>query len=268
MLRAWIPSLVIVPLAVALAAGGCSAGSTGDKGLGPADQGNSGGNTASSGGSSSGGSSQGSGGTTGVIIKMMDGGTVDPCANAGLPEGCETMVPPACGDGMMNQDSEECDDGNTLPGDCCSGTCKVEQYCVCPPGEKCHTTIVCGDGMRGPGEACDDGNTTDGDGCSADCHTIDLGYSCPVPGQPCVHHYTCGDGIVDPNEGCDDKNTMAGDGCSDHCRIEQGFKCDGAPSKCTATTCGDGKKEGAESCDDGNTVAFDGCSPDCRAEPA
>ncbi len=265
MLRAWIPSLVIVPLAVALAAGGCSAGSNADKGLGPAD-GNSGGNNASSGGSSSGSSSPGSGGT-GIVIQMMDGGTVDPCANAGLPEGCETMVPPACGDGMMNQDSEECDDGNTLPGDCCSGTCKVEQYCVCPPGEKCHTTIVCGDGMRGPGEACDDGNTADGDGCSTDCHTIELGYSCAVPGQPCVHHYTCGDGIVDPNEGCDDRNTASGDGCSDHCRIEQGFKCEGSPSKCTATTCGDGKKEGAESCDDGNTVAFDGCSPECRAEP-
>ncbi len=265
MLRAWIPSLVIVPLAVALAAGGCSAGSTGNKGLGPSD-GNSGGTDSGSGGSSSGSSSQSSGGT-GIVIEMMDGGMVDPCAQAGLPEGCETMVPPACGDGMMNQDVEECDDGNTLPGDCCSGTCKVEQYCECPPGEKCHTTIVCGDGMRGPGEACDDGNTADDDGCSADCHTIALGFSCPVPGQPCVHHYTCGDGIVDPNEGCDDKNTMAGDGCSEHCRIEQGFKCDGSPSKCSATTCGDGKKEGAESCDDGNTVAFDGCSPTCRAEP-
>ncbi|HTQ03475.1 MAG TPA: DUF4215 domain-containing protein [Polyangiaceae bacterium] len=266
MLRAWIPSFVIIPLAVAMAVGGCSAGSNANNGLGP-QQGSSGGNSSSSGGNSSGGGSSVSGGSSGIMIEMMDGGAVDPCAQAGLPEGCTTMVPPACGDGVINQDTEECDDGNTLPGDCCSGACKVEQYCVCPPGEQCHTTIVCGDGMRGPGEACDDGNTMDGDGCSADCHTIELGYSCTVPGQPCVHHYTCGDGVVDPNEGCDDKNTMAGDGCSDHCRIEQGYKCDGSPSVCTPTTCGDGKKEGAESCDDGNTVAFDGCSPDCRAEP-
>jgi fibro-slime domain-containing protein len=202
---------------------------------------------------------------------MVDGGNVDPCAAAGLPPDCETEVAPACGDGMMNQATEECDDGNALPGDCCSGNCKVEAYCVCPPdGSGCHSTIVCGDGMRGPGEACDDGNADPGDGCSENCHTVEIGYRCATPGAACIRVYTCGDGIVDPNEGCDDMNIMSGDGCSNHCRIEQGFKCDGmpGPSKCSATTCGDGKKEGAESCDDGNVVAFDGCSADCRAEPA
>jgi fibro-slime domain-containing protein len=266
MLRAWIPSLVIFPLAVAALSFGCSASAPTNGGLGPQD-GTGASNSSGGSSNSSGGGSNHSGGSGGIQITMMEGGDVDPCAAAGLPEGCTTMLAPACGDGTVNQPTEECDDGNTLPGDCCSGACKVEPYCVCPPGEACHTTIVCGDGMRGPGEACDDGNTTSGDGCSSDCHTVELGYSCATPGQPCVHHYTCGDGVVDPNEGCDDGNITAGDGCSDHCRIEQGFKCDGAPSKCTPTTCGDGKKEGAESCDDGNTIAFDGCSPDCRAEP-
>jgi fibro-slime domain-containing protein len=244
---------------------GCSASAPSSGGIDP-DQGTGASNTGP--GGPSGGPSGSTGGTGGTIkIEMKDGGNVDPCQAAGLPAGCTTMLAPSCGNGMIDQDTEECDDGNTLPGDCCSGACKVEPYCVCPKGEACHTTIVCGDGMRGPGEACDDGNTVSGDGCSADCHMVELGYSCATPGQPCVHHYTCGDGVVDPNEGCDDGNITAGDGCSDHCRIEQGFKCDGAPSKCTPTTCGDGKKEGAESCDDGNTVAFDGCSPDCRAEP-
>ena len=268
MLRAWIPSLLIVPLAAAALSAGCSAGGTSNPGLDPMlGDGTTGGS--SSGGSSSGGSSQSAGGTGGggIIITMMEGGDVDPCAAAGLPEGCTTMLAPACGDGKLDPTREECDDGNTLPGDCCSGACKVEPYCVCPAGEACRSTIVCGDGMRGPGEACDDGNTTSGDGCSSDCHSVELGYSCATPGQPCIHHYTCGDGIPDPNEGCDDKNNLPGDGCSEHCRIEQGFKCDGAPSVCTPTTCGDKKQEGAESCDDGNTVAFDGCSPDCRAEP-
>jgi fibro-slime domain-containing protein len=262
MLRAWIPSLVIIPLAVAAAAVGCSAGGSSNGGLGPDT---SGGNTGSGGTPGSGG--PGSGGGAGVItIMMMEGGDVDPCAAAGLPEGCTTMVPPACGDHMLNQDNEECDDGNNLPGDCCSGACKVESYCVCPPGEDCHSTIVCGDGMRGPGEACDDGNTADGDGCTHDCHMVEKGYSCPTPGMPCEHHYTCGDGILDPNEGCDDGDNDDGDGCSAHCRIEQGFKCDG--TVCTATMCGDGKKEGAESCDDGNKVDLDGCSSVCRTEPA
>ena len=263
MLRAWIPSLFIIPLAVAAAAVGCSAAGTPTGAL--PDTGGSG---PGAGGSSS-GSSSAAGGTAGtIILQMVDGGDVqDPCAAAGLPAGCTTMTPPACGDHEINQDTEECDDGNTLPGDCCSGACKVEPYCVCPPGEACHSTIICGDGMRGPGEACDDGNAMDGDGCSHDCHSVELGYSCTVPGEMCVHHYTCGDGIPDPNEGCDDKNNADGDGCSAHCRIEQGFKCDGAPSKCTPTKCGDKVKEGAESCDDGNTVDLDGCSAACRTEP-
>ncbi len=266
MLRAWIPSLIFVPLSVVLAMTGCGAGAPISSSLGPTGDGENNGTGSSSGGSSNNSPGGGSGGT--VTIIMMDGGPVDPCAQAGKPEGCETMAAPACGDGMLNQSDEQCDDGNTLPGDCCSGSCQIEPNCACDAaGANCHTTVVCGDGMRGPGEACDDGNTMDGDGCSANCRTIGLGYSCTVPGQPCVHHYVCGDGVVDPNEGCDDGNIMAGDGCSDHCRIEQGFKCDGTPSVCTPTVCGDGKKEGAESCDDGNTIAFDGCSPDCRAEP-
>jgi fibro-slime domain-containing protein len=264
MLRAWIPSLIIIPLAVAAAATGCGVGTEGSRDLGPST----GGSSSGSGGSSSGNS--GSSGSTGggIKIDMMEGGNVDVCAAAGLPPGCETMIPPGCGDGMQNQDSEECDDGNTVPGDCCSGACKVEQFCACPPGEACYSTIVCGDGDRGPGEACDDGNADAGDGCAADCRSVELGYACTVPGEKCVRHYTCGDGIPDPNEGCDDKNFVSGDGCSEHCRIEQGFKCSlDSPSVCTSTTCGDKVKEGAESCDDGNVVGFDGCSPDCRAEP-
>ncbi len=261
-MRAWISSLLIFPIALAAAATGCGVGVPNNSSLGPDAGGSSTGGKGTSGSAGNSGNS-GSGGK----IVMVDGGKVDPCLEAGLEPGCETTVPPACGDMEMNQDTEECDDGNNRPGDCCSGTCKVEAYCVCPPSEPCHSTIVCGDAMRGPGEACDDGNTTAGDGCSANCRLVELGFSCPVPGSPCIHHYTCGDKIPDPNEGCDDGNITPGDGCSAHCRIEQGFKCDGAPSVCTPTTCGDSIKEGAESCDDGNTVAFDGCSPECRAEP-
>lgn len=36
-----------------------------------------------------------------------------------------------CGDGTINQATEECDDGNTTGGDGCSATCKVDQ-CVAP----------------------------------------------------------------------------------------------------------------------------------------
>jgi cysteine-rich repeat protein len=210
----------------------------------------------------------GGSGSGGVVVIPTDaGGMVDnPCDQPDAPPDCMLESPPGCGDGEINQDSEQCDDGNSLPGDCCSGACQIEMYCECP-NNVCRSTIVCGDGMRGPGEACDDGNTDSGDGCSTDCRVIELGYRCMTPGMACVRVYVCSDGIPDPNEGCDDGNLIPGDGCSDRCRIEQGFKCDGTPSTCSATTCGDSMVEGAESCDDGNAVAFDGCSPVCRAEP-
>jgi fibro-slime domain-containing protein len=216
-------------------------------------------------GTGSTGTMTGSGGQGTIGVKP----TENPCAKPGAPDNCK-LVPsgPACGDKAINQASEECDDGNSLPGDGCSGVCKTEPFFVCPtPGMPCTSTIVCGDGMLGPGEACDDGNTEDGDGCSARCTKVDIGYVCRTPGKACTHVYLCGDGVTDPNEGCDDKNNMAGDGCDPKCRIELGFKCAGAPSACTKTTCGDKKVEGAESCDDGNAVPLDGCSAQCQAEP-
>ncbi len=194
----------------------------------------------------------------------------DPCEDDPSKPECQ-LVPqdPACGDGLINLDPPEaCDDGNSLPGDGCSGRCVIEQFYECPtPGEPCVSTIVCGDGVVGPGEACDDGNTEAGDGCAASCSLVEKGFACRTPGQPCTRVYLCGDGVVDPNEGCDDGNTEDLDGCDSKCRLELGFKCEGSPSECTETKCGDGVVEGAESCDDGNVIPFDGCSATCRAEP-
>ena len=90
---------------------------------------------------------------------------------------------------------------------------------------------------------------------------------CATAGKPCERVHSCGDGAVDANEGCDDGNNVDGDGCSRRCRFENGFKCTGNPSVCTATVCGDGVKEGAESCDDSNKIPFDGCSATCQTEP-
>lgn len=129
-----------------------------------------------------------------------------------------------------------------------------------PPG--------CGDGTLAEDEACDDGNTKNGDGCASNCLGVEAGFSCSPAGVPCHPVARCGDGIVASSELCDDGNTADGDGCSSRCKLEVGFKCDGAPSRCTRTTCGDGEKEGAEVCDDGNDVPFDGCSKDCQAEPS
>jgi cysteine-rich repeat protein len=101
---------------------------------------------------------------------------------------CLTPLTGNCGNGVVDP-GEQCDDGNTVSGDGCSQTCRVE---------------VCGNGIPDPGEQCDDGNTVSGDGCSATCQR-----------EP-----RCGDGVVEAGEQCDDGNTVSGDGCSASCRLE------------------------------------------------
>ncbi|HYQ43527.1 MAG TPA: DUF4215 domain-containing protein [Polyangiaceae bacterium] len=235
-------------------------------GSGPLDLRRPTGGASSNGGSSAAGGDNGFGGSGGSGLIVVDS---DPCKSATPPVTCQMMTAePGCGDGKLNQAKEACDDGNSTPGDGCSGICKVEPYYSCPSeGMPCVSTIVCGDGVIGAGEACDDGNKTAKDGCAADCRSIDKGYACRAPGKPCEQVHACGDGVTDSNEGCDDGNNQAGDGCSVRCQTEQGFKCAGSPSKCTPTVCGDKVKEGAESCDDGNAIPLDGCTAKCQLEP-
>ena len=68
----------------------------------------------------------------------------------------EGLSPVKCGDGVLDVDFEECDDGNVVSGDGCSSRCTIEKS-------------TCGDGTLDAGEDCDDGNNVDGDGCSHDC---------------------------------------------------------------------------------------------------
>lgn len=75
----------------------------------------------------------------------------NPCDAPDAPANCQVSAAPGCGDGKVNQPKEECDDGNSLPGDGCSGICKIEPYYTCPTeGMPCVTTIICGDGKVGP----------------------------------------------------------------------------------------------------------------------
>ena len=76
------------------------------------------------------------------------------------PGGGSGMPTPYCGDGTVNQASEQCDDGNTVNGDGCSSTCQNELRPAAP---------VCGNGIVEAPEQCDDGNIVSGDGCSSVC---------------------------------------------------------------------------------------------------
>jgi len=178
--------------------------------------------------------------------------------DASDPE-CQTEQP-GCGDGILEPTSEVCDDGNSVPGDGCSGICTVEPNFDCPPtGGPCVTNIVCGDGQLGGGEVCDDGNDSDGDGCAADCQSIEPDYDCSQPGEPCVDLVVCGDGDVTGDESCDDKGAPGG--CKDDCSgILAGWICLRPGKPCIVEPrCGDGVLNLGEQCDDGNALDADGC---------
>ena len=219
---------------------------------------------------------QTSGGTGGTPVAPADIVIESPSTGGAAGQAGEGPEGPACGDGVVNQIDERCDDGNRDGGDGCSSECRLEaDYLCATPGEPCSTTKVCGDGQLVGDEECDDGNTDEGDGCGATC-TREQGYTCPLPGAACAEE--CGDSLVVGRERCDDGNALSGDGCSSVCLVQSDtspgvdgrpsyWMCTEAGSPCTRSTCGNGVREGAEPCDDGNDRPGDGCSPDCELEP-
>ncbi len=161
----------------------------------------------------------------------------------------EICIPNGCGNEIVEEETETCDDGllnveyGSGPGQC-STSCREAPYCGDGNIDKQH------------GEECDSGSTdksNDYEGCSSECKHVNY----------------CGDGIVQSeHEKCDDGNLNSGDGCSSTCTMEEGYICvtDGGKSVCTLITCGNGEIDGSETCDDGNRVADDGCSAICQLE--
>ena len=196
-----------------------------------------------------------------------------------------------CGDGIINTNDEQCDDGNLEEADGCGPTCALE-HCgdgvVNQVGEDCDdgagngytpdacrpdcTLPRCGDAVQDEGEGCDDGNAAARDGCDARC-AVEF----------------CGDGVVNNRgaEACDDGNDMVGDGCAPDCTAEfcgdgvvqaaleelcdagidnSDSRPDACRLNCTPARCGDGVIDALEQCDDGGAEDGDGCSADCSVE--
>ncbi len=252
----------------------CS-GSSGDTPPGDVAQGGTG--TGGGNGTGDAGSPNGTGSNTGTGGDGMDLGDDDspeenPCTGDNPdPEQCNFVVAESCGDGAINQDSEACDDGNTLPGDGCNGICTVEPNYVCEtPGEPCKLNFVCGNGKREPGELCDDYNAEGGDGCNETCDVVDPNYVCKKEGEPCERVVFCGDHRIGGSETCEDDDLAdaleANDGCDTGCQVEPGWICPIPGQPCEpAPRCGDSVVTPGinEACDDGNAQAGDGCAADC-----
>lgn len=80
---------------------------------------------------------------------------------------------PRCGDGVVNQPSEQCEGTTSRP---CTATGDYVGTEVCNPTlcvfNACTTTLFCGDGRVDGTEECDDGNTDNEDSCDTSCHTV------------------------------------------------------------------------------------------------
>ncbi|CAK66664.1 unnamed protein product (macronuclear) [Paramecium tetraurelia] len=170
----------------------------------------------------------------------------------------ETRCQNSCGDGIVNLDVEQCDDGNLRANDGCYNCqyscvigclicqegicveCDYEQGYYLDNNDNC--TTKCGDEIVQGKEQCDDGNFDKYDGCyncQYQCHyacnlcsqglclECQFGWTISIQGQCEV---ICGDGIVVATtdiqyEQCDDANIDSFDGCSSGCMIEESWNC-------------------------------------------
>jgi hypothetical protein len=165
----------------------------------------------------------------------------------------------SCGDGVQD-DGEECDDGNTDPGDGCSPVCGAED---------------CGDGIlhTALGEECDDGNNDPGDGCAANCLVegcvddldCDDGLYCNGPESCDLNFFECSAGAA-PCEGstpvCDEVGNVCVE-CLDDLSCDDSLYCNGDEA-CVGGACVSGGSpcvEPAPVCDDDRDVCV-GCLSD------
>ena len=180
-------------------------------------------------------------------------------------------VSAVCGDGWV-QSPEDCDDGGTVDGDCCSASCAYEpsgnscsdgNACTvgdtcdgaggCAPGapQACNDTDICTDDSCDPGTGCVYTNNTapcpDGDVCNGD-EVCDGAGTCAV-GTPLV----CDDANV-----CTDDSCNAASGCLfafNTATCDDGNECTTGIA-CSAGTCGT-----PTVCNDANICTDDSCDP-------
>lgn len=210
----------------------------------------------------------------------------------------DIVVPPGCGDGVL-QAGEECDDGNDIDTDGCSNAC-IRSNCGdgilnSTLGEETFESPIVTHPNGATGYVCDDGSTCPEISCDlteerfAPEHGIceSLGFDSAVSvtwgggsgagvapmlhasGWDCFDFDCISSEVVDTAANCaawEMLDTIV-------CKGVVGEECDDGPlngdvadacrSNCTLPFCGDGITDSDEECDDGNVVDDDGCSNLC-----
>ncbi|MBI5481416.1 MAG: hypothetical protein HY906_21330 [Deltaproteobacteria bacterium] len=241
------------------------------------------------------GCDEGSRTTTHVIV--ADGTACQPLGGGATPLRCVGGLC-ACGDGVTNPVSEECDEGAANADE--PNRCRVSPPCTLPRcgdgivddrapfGEECDegagnsnapdaTCRVdcrlprCGDGIVDAlaGEECDDGDDCSTGRCNDDQKPLACRTTCQKP--------SCGDGVTDSGwafgevheEECDDGPGNS-NSVPDACRQEVTYVKGGTPTgpawatvRCKRAFCGDGVQDAGERCDDADLRNGDGCNPTC-----
>lgn len=163
-------------------------------------------------------------------------------------------IPSQCGDGALDTSSasghvpEQCDDGNTQPGDGCEPGCRptCSSDANCDDSNLCTGRETCGAASSNGSRSCTRGTqapngTACGPGGDAGVSDGGAGVGRCTNGF-CVLLTNCGNGAVDPGEQCDDRQDGdQTDGCTDECRFT-----------CTTATA-------ARDCDDHNACTRDTC---------
>ncbi len=137
----------------------------------------------------------------------------------------------SCGDALV-QNGEECDDGNSTPGDGCENDCKFSclstdtaRDCSALGGDECAGAQTCNDTTH----MCEGTPLADNTPCNNN-----TGY---CKSGVCATG-VCGNSQVEPGEDCDDGNTVETDGCTSQCKFSCTVAGDcGDSNVCTQDTC-------------------------------